>query len=297
MQPTYCMLNPMNTDQKRLILLIYCPDQPGLVAAVTAFIAKYQGNVIHLDQHVDREENVFFMRIEIQENSLTISKLEFESAFEQVATTFQMHWSLEESNRPLRMAIFVSRESHCLYDVLSRVQSNEWNVEIPLIISNHEDLAPIAHTFGINYHVLPITKDNKQEQEAKELDLLNNHTIDVIVLARYMQIISNEFIAHYPNRIINIHHSFLPAFPGARPYHSAYERGVKLIGATSHYVTEELDNGPIISQDIIRVGHRDSLKDFIRKGKDVEKIVLARAIWWHLQHKTLVYNNKTVIFE
>jgi formyltetrahydrofolate deformylase len=195
------------------------------------------------------------------------------------------------------MAVFVSKRPHCLYDIISYYQSGEWNVEIPLVVSNHPDLEPVVKQFGMDFHVFPITKDNKQAQEKKQLDLLKKYEIDFVVLARYMQILTHQFVSQYPSRIINIHHSFLPAFPGAKPYHSAFERGVKIIGATSHYVTEELDTGPIIQQDIMRVTHRDSVKDLVRKGRDLEKLVLSRAIWYHIKHKILVYNNRTVIFD
>ena len=208
-----------------------------------------------------------------------------------------MQWELSFSDYVPRMAVFVSTQTHCLYDVLSRYRSGEWNAEIPFIISNHEEAQSIAYKFNINYHVFPINPSNRQQQEAKQLNMLRDANIDLIVLCRYMQILSEDFVKEFTNRIINIHHSFLPAFPGAKPYHSAYSRGVKIIGATSHYVTTELDAGPIIEQDIIRVSHKNSIQDFIRKGKDLEKIVLARAIWYHLSNKILVYNNKTVIFE
>ena len=287
----------MTSALRSLILLISCPDRKGIVAAVTRFIADHNGNILHLDQHVDTEENVFFMRLEFEEQGFAIPADRLMEEFRRIADDFRMQWVLRRSDDVPRMAVFVSRESHCLFDVLSRVQAGEWQVQVPLVIGNHEDLAPVAERFGVRFETYPITKENREEQERIELRRLAEERVDFVVLARYMQIVSPAFVTQYLNRIINIHHSFLPAFPGARPYHSAYARGVKIIGATSHYVTSELDTGPIIEQDIVRVTHRDSLEDFIRKGKDLEKIVLSRAIWWHLQHRVLVYSNKTVIFD
>lgn len=287
----------MTTAIRSLILLISCPDRKGIVAAVTRFISEHNGNILHLDQHVDTEENVFFMRVEFEEQGFAIPADRLTEEFRPIADEFRMQWVLRRSDAVPRMALFVSKESHCLFDVLSRVQAGEWQVEVPLVIGNHEDLAPVAARFGVRFEAYPITKENREEQERAELRRLEEERIDFVVLARYMQIVSPAFVGRFPNRVINIHHSFLPAFPGARPYHSAYARGVKIIGATSHYVTSELDMGPIIEQDIVRVTHRDSLDDFIRKGKDLEKIVLSRAIWWHLQHRVLVYSNKTVIFD
>ncbi len=280
-----------------VILLIHCPDRRGLIAAVTEFITKNQGNIIYLDQYVDPIKNIFFMRIEWELENFLIPREKIGEYFDTLlAQRFQMKWKLFFSRQTPRMAIFVSKLPHCLYDILSRWKSGEFQVEIPLIISNHDNLQPVAEQFGIPFYHFPITKENKLQQEEAELKLLEQYRIDFIVLARYMQILTDDFVAHYPNRIINIHHSFLPAFPGARPYHSAYERGVKVIGATSHYVTAELDQGPIIEQDVVRVSHTDTVQDFIRKGRDLEKIVLSRAIWWHLQRKTLVYENKTIVF-
>jgi len=287
----------MTAAPQSLILLISCPDRQGIVAAVTKFIADHNGNILHLDQHVDTEENVFFMRVEFEEQGFAIPAARLSDEFRGIAGDFRMQWVLRRSDDVPRMALFVSKESHCLFDVLSRVQSGEWRVEVPLVIGNHPDLAPVAERFGVRYETFPITAETREAQERAELKRLAEERVDFVVLARYMQILSPAFVAEYPNRIINIHHSFLPAFPGARPYHSAYARGVKIIGATSHYVTSELDTGPIIEQDIVRVTHRDSLEDLIRKGKDLEKIVLSRAIWWHLQHRVLVYSNKTVIFD
>jgi formyltetrahydrofolate deformylase len=284
-------------DAHSAILLISCPDRQGIVAAVTRFIAEHHGNIIHLDQHVDFQGNIFLMRVEWEEAGFAIPRAEIGDRFRAIADEFRMQWELRWSDRVPNMAVFVSRDPHCLYDVLARVESGEWKVRVPVIVGNHPDLAPVAKTFGIPFETVPIESGNKAAQERRELDLLARHEVDFVVLARYMQILSPGFVDRFPNRIINIHHSFLPAFPGAKPYHSAYARGVKIIGATSHYVTSDLDMGPIIEQDIVRVSHRDSIEDFIRKGKDLEKVVLARAIWWHLQNRILVYNNKTVIFE
>ncbi len=288
----------MKTNRSRSItLLISCPDRKGIVATVTNFIALHNGNVIHLEQHVDLEENVFFMRVEWDESGFDLPYGRIASAFRKIADDFKMRWELRDSDTVPRMAVFVSKEPHCLYDILSRVRSGEWTVNVPLVIGNHPDLAPVARRFGVPFHAFPITRAGKAKQERKELSLLQKHGVDFIVLARYMQILSPDFVRRYPNRIINIHHSFLPAFPGAKPYHSAYARGVKIVGATSHYVTSRLDTGPIIEQDVIHVSHKDSVEDLVRKGKDLEKVVLARAVWRHLQNKVLVYNNKTVIFE
>ncbi len=288
----------MKTNRSRSItLLISCPDRKGIVATVTNFIALHNGNVIHLEQHVDLEENVFFMRVEWDESGFDLPCGRIASAFRKIADDFKMRWELRDSDTVPRMAVFVSKEPHCLYDILSRVRSGEWTVNVPLVIGNHPDLAPVARRFGVPFHAFPITRAGKAKQERKELSLLQKHGVDFIVLARYMQILSPDFVRRYPNRIINIHHSFLPAFPGAKPYHSAYARGVKIVGATSHYVTSRLDTGPIIEQDVIHVSHKDSVEDLVRKGKDLEKVVLARAVWRHLQNKVLVYNNKTVIFE
>jgi formyltetrahydrofolate deformylase len=278
------------------ILLVSCPDRAGLVASITQFIFEHRGNILHLDQHVDQQENVFFMRVEWDLAQFTIAKNDISAHFSPIAQKFEMTWQLHFSDVRLRMALFVSKESHALYDVLSRWKSGEFAVDIPFIVGNHPDLGAVAGQFGIPFYVFNVTKDNKAHIEAQHLALLAQHSIDFVVLARYMQIVSDSFIHHYPYRIINIHHSFLPAFVGAKPYHQAYARGVKIIGATSHYVTAELDAGPIIEQDVARVTHKDSIHDLIRKGKDLEKTVLSRAIYYHLQHRVLVYNNKTVVF-
>lgn len=277
-------------------LLISCSDREGLVAAVTQFIASNDGNILHLDQHVDQQENIFFMRVEWDLTRFRVSPDQLHAAFAPIAERYGMRWAIHLSAQVPRMAVFVSKEAHCLYEILSRYTAGEWRVEIPLIVSNHPLLKDVADQFNIPFHVIPVTKDTKAEQEARQIALLREHGVDLVVLARYMQILSAEFVAQFPNRIINIHHSFLPAFPGAKPYHMAYSRGVKIIGATSHYVTADLDAGPIIEQDTVRINHKDSVEDLIRKGKDVEKLVLARAIRLHLQNQVLVYNNKTVIF-
>ncbi len=276
-------------------LLIQCDDQVGLVAAVTEFIQRHMGNVLHLEQHVDTD--AFFMRVEWDLENFNLENNAVADAFEkQIAHRFSMSFQLFFSGEKQRMALFVSKLPHCFYDILSRYQSGEWDIEIPLIVSNHEDMRPVAEQFGIDFYHLPITADNKAEQEKRQVELLKQHKIDFIVLARYMQILTADIIDQYPNRIINIHHSFLPAFPGAKPYHSAHARGVKIIGATSHYVTADLDAGPIISQDVSRVSHSEEVDEFIRKGRDLEKTVLANALWKHMQRKTLVYKNRTIIF-
>ncbi|MBP5421375.1 MAG: formyltetrahydrofolate deformylase [Paludibacteraceae bacterium] len=279
------------------ILLIHCPDKQGILAAVTDFINVNKGNIIYLDQHVDYVQNTFFMRVEWELDNFIIPMEKIEDYFNTLyAIKYEMKFNLYFSHIKPRMAIFVSKMSHCLFDILSRYMDGGLNVEIPLIISNHPDLEWIGHKFGIPFYIFPITKENKAEQEAKEMELLRNERVDFIVLARYMQIISEEMIKSYPNKIINIHHSFLPAFIGAKPYHAAYERGVKIIGATSHYVTSELDAGPIIEQDVVRVTHKDTVQTFIHKGQDLEKIVLSRAVEKHIDRKVLSYKNKTVVF-
>ncbi|MBA3582251.1 MAG: formyltetrahydrofolate deformylase [Gammaproteobacteria bacterium] len=279
------------------ILLIHCDDQKGLVAAVTDFIARHDGNVVDLDQHTDAVNGKFFMRVAWDLAGFKLKRDDIGNGFEQqVANARNMQWELHFNDHKPRMAIFVSKLHHCLHDMLARYETGEWDIEIPVIISNHPEVKPIAQRLGIDCHILSVTADNKAEQEAAQLALLKQYKIDFIVLARYMQILSENFIQAYPHRIINIHHSFLPAFPGARPYHSAYKRGVKIIGATSHYVTSDLDAGPIIEQDIVRVSHKDDIEDLVRLGRDLEKLVLARAIWLHLQRKLLVFDNRTVVF-
>ena len=278
-------------------LLLHCPDKPGILAEVTDFITVNKGNIIYLDQYVDHVENIFFMRLEWELKDFLVPQEKIEDYFATLyAQKYEMNFRLYFSDTKPRMAIFVSKMSHCLFDLLARYTAGEWNVEIPLIISNHPDLQHVAERFGIPFHLFPITKETKEEQEKKEMELLAKHKITFIVLARYMQVISEQMINAYPNRIINIHHSFLPAFVGAKPYHAAFERGVKIIGATSHYVTTELDAGPIIEQDVVRITHKDTVQDLVNKGKDLEKIVLSRAVQKHIERKVLAYKNKTVIF-
>ena len=287
----------MEQKSNTAILLIHCPDQEGILAAVTSFINVNKGNILYLDQHVDYQQNTFFTRIEWDLTNFLIPRDKLNEYFSTLfGSRYDMQFSLYFSDIKPRMAIFVSKMSHCLFDILARYSAGELNVDIPLIVSNHPDLAWVGEKFGIPYHVFHVTKENKAEIEKAEMDLLAENSIDFIVLARYMQIISEDMINKYPNKIINIHHSFLPAFVGAKPYHQAFERGVKIIGATSHYVTTELDAGPIIEQDVARVTHKDSVKSFIHKGEDLEKIVLSRAVEKHIDRKVLVYKNKTVVF-
>ena len=278
-------------------LLLHCPDKPGILAEVTDFITVNKGNIIYLDQYVDHVENIFFMRIEWELKDFLVPQEKIEDYFRTLyGQKYEMDFRLYFSDVKPRMAIFVSKMSHCLFDMRARYPAGEWNVEIPLIISNHPDLQHVAERFGIPFYLFPITKETKEEQERKEMELLAKHNITFIVLARYMQVISEQMINAYPNKIINIHHSFLPAFVGAKPYHAAFQRGVKIIGATSHYVTTELDAGPIIEQDVVRITHKDSIEDLVNKGKDLEKIVLSRAVQKHIERKILAYKNKTVIF-
>ncbi|MBQ9818601.1 MAG: formyltetrahydrofolate deformylase [Proteobacteria bacterium] len=281
------------------ILLLHCPDTQGIISEITRFITDNHGNIIEVDQYVDHIDNMFFMRLEWELDNFLIARDKLSDVIETLyGQRFQMTFNLYFSDEPPRMAIFVSKMSHCLYDLLARYRAGEWNVQIPCIISNHEDLRYIAEQFDIPYYVWAINKDhsNKAEVEQEELDLLRRENVSFIVLARYMQIISDELISAYPNRIINIHHSFLPAFIGAKPYHQAWERGVKIIGATSHYITADLDAGPIIEQDVVRITHRDTPESLVLKGRDLEKIVLSRAVTKHIERKILSYHNKTIIF-
>lgn len=279
------------------ILLIYCPDKQGILAAVTEFLNENHGNIIHLDQHVDHEEVIFYMRVEWELAKFTIPREKISDYFQTlIAQKFAIKYSLHFSDQRPRMAVFVSKMSHCLFDILARYTAGEWEADIPLIISNHDTLRPVAQRFGIDFILIEKNSENKAEQELKEIEILKQYNIDFVVLARYMQVLTDQFVAHYPNRIINIHHSFLPAFAGAKPYHAAHERGVKIIGATSHYVTTDLDAGPIIAQNVVRISHIDTVDSLIRKGRDLEKIVLSEAVYMHLQWKILVFNNRTVVF-
>jgi formyltetrahydrofolate deformylase len=283
--------------QLKTTILINCPDQSGIISAVTGFIHSKGGNIVYLDQHVDKEAGVFFMRLESEFNGNRELAASLKDDFtKQLAIPYQMEWSLHPGVEKPRMAIFVSKYNHCLYDLLSRFHSGELNVEIPFILSNHADLKYIGEQFNIPFYHIPVNKGAKDIAELQQLQLLKEHHVDFIVLARYMQIVTPTIINEFPNKIINIHHSFLPAFAGARPYHAAFKRGVKIIGATSHYVTEELDAGPIIEQDTCAVSHSHKVHDFVEKGRDLEKIVLSRAVQLHVHRKTMVYNNKTVIF-
>ena len=281
------------------ILLLHCPDQPGIISEITKFITDNAGNIVYLDQYVDREDGMFFMRIEWELENFIIPKNKIKEYLATLyAQRYEMTFNLYFSDERPRMAIFVSHMSHCLYDLLARYKAGEWNVDIPCIISNHEDLRYVANQFDIPYYVWSINKDhsNKKEVEIAEMELLRKNHITFIVLARYMQILSDDMIASYPHHIINIHHSFLPAFVGAKPYHQAWSRGVKIIGATSHYVTADLDAGPIIEQDVTRISHKDTPESLVLKGKDLEKIVLSRAVTKHIERKILTYKNKTIIF-
>lgn len=281
------------------ILLLHCPDKQGIITEVTKFITDNNGNIVYLDQYVDREDGMFFMRIEWELDGFIIPREKLAEYIQTLyAGRYSMTFNLYFNDRRPRMAIFVSKMSHCLYDLLARYKAGEWNVEIPCIISNHEDLRYIAEQFDIPYYVWAINRDhsNKAEVERAEMELLREENVNFIVLARYMQIISDDMIKSYPNHIINIHHSFLPAFIGAKPYHQAWQRGVKIIGATSHYVTSELDAGPIIEQDVVRITHKDNPGSLVLKGRDLEKIVLSRAVTKHIERKILTYHNKTIIF-
>ena len=279
-------------------MLIHCPDKKGIILSVTNYISRNNGNIVDLDQHVDSEQKIFFMRVEWTLSDFNIQRENVGAHFgSEVAQKYQMQYTIHFRDEKIRMALMVSKMDHCFNDILSRYKSGEWNVEIPLIISNHPKMEETANRFGVPYHYIPVSKQTKVEQEKKQLQLLSDHNIDFVVLARYMQILSQNFIKDYSNRIINIHHSFLPAFPGAKPYHSAHERGVKIIGATSHYVTKELDAGPIIAQSTANISHKDRVEDLVRKGRDIEKVVLSRAIWYHVNRRILSYGNRTIIFD
>jgi formyltetrahydrofolate deformylase len=290
-------IQPLKEKKDTAILLIHCPDRQGILATVTEFLNRNNGNIIYLDQHVDRQEMIFYMRVEWELEGFSIPREKIGEYFETlIASHLGMTWKLYFSEEIPKMAVLVSQMPHCLFDILSRYTAGEWDVEIPLIISNHSRLEPVARQFGIEFHSFPVTESAKEEQEAAILRLLQEKEIEFVVLARYMQILGPGFVESYPNRIINIHHSFLPAFAGAKPYHAAHARGVKIIGATSHYVTSDLDAGPIIEQDVTRCSHIDTVENLIRKGRDLEKIVLSHAVYKHLQRKILVFKNRTVVF-
>lgn len=287
----------MSENNINAFLLFTCPDKNGIVAKITQFIYETGGNIIDLDEHVNQNQQFFSLRIAWNMTNSTIPASKLHETFEPLAKEFDAHWRIEFSNHKQRVAIFVSKYDHCLQEILWRYNMNEYDIEIPLIVSNHPDLKPIADAAGIPYHVFPITKETKQEQEANEIALLRELNIDLVVLARYMQVLSPNFIREFKNKIINIHHSFLPGFVGGNPYKQAYERGVKMIGATSHFVTEDLDEGPIIEQDIMRITHKDTIKDLIRKGRDLERIVLARALSYKAEHRIIVDGTRTIVFD
>ena len=278
-------------------LLVHCPDRRGIVAALAQLLYGHGANILDADQHTDLAAGQFFQRIRFDLAELHTDRVTLEGAIREAAERFAMRWRLAWTRQPKRVALFVSRFDHCLFDLLWRHRAGELACEIPLVVSNHPELESVAGQFGVPFRVFPITKETKADQERRELELLAAERVDLVVLARYMQVLSGEFIEAFPGSIINIHHSFLPAFMGGRPYHQARERGVKLIGATAHYATTDLDEGPIIEQDVIRTSHRDSVDDLVRKGRDVERAVLARAVRWHLEDRILVYGNKTVVFE
>jgi formyltetrahydrofolate deformylase len=280
------------------ILLVSCPDRKGVVAAIADFIFHHNGNILFADEHGDEESNLFLTRVEFDATDFDFNLAEFSAQFSSIAREFQMNWRLARSADRARVAIFVSKYDHCLQDLLYRHQSGELRCEIPLIVSNHPDSQRIADFYRIPYFVIPVTKENKTEAERKQLALLREHRCSLVVLARYMQVLSSNFIADLGSEnLINIHHSFLPAFVGSKPYHQAFQRGVKLIGATAHYVTQVLDDGPIIEQDVVRIHHRDAIEDLVQKGRDIEKVVLSRAVRWHVENRILLYGNKTVVFQ
>ena len=279
------------------ILLINCPDRKGIVLAIATFLYEHGANIIHSDQHRDDALGLFFLRVEWALEDFDLDELSFRKKFAPVALQFSMSWKVEYCNQTPAIAILVSNYLHCLVDLLHRHQTGELKCEISLIISNHQSATSLAEYYGIPFYYLPVTAEIKPKVEIEQLELLARHSVDLIVLARYMQVVSAGFVAKYPEQIINVHHSFLPAFTGAKPYHAAFARGVKLIGSTSHYVTEILDEGPIIEQDVTRISHRDQLEDLIQKGRDLERVVLSRAVRWHLDHRILCYANKTVVFD
>lgn len=287
----------MPEKSEQAVLLTYSPDRPGLLRAIIDFISRHGGNIYEMQHCIDMDDKVTFVRVKWEMEKFSIPKEEFSERFqEETASEFDIKFDIFFTGRVLRMAVFVSKLPHCLSDIIYRLRVREWNVEVPLIISNHLNLKPVADRYGMDFYVFSDVENNKEEVEASQLALLADYKVDFIVLARYMQILSEDFVSHYKNRIINIHHSFLPAFPGARPYHNAYKRGVKIVGATSHYVTEDLDSGPIIEQDVIRVNYNDSIDDLVRKGEDLEKQVLSKAIWSHINREILIYKNRTIMF-
>jgi len=279
------------------VLLLSCPDRKGVVAGVAGFIYQHGGNILHADEHGDRDSNTFLMRVEFDPAELDLPLSDFSQQFTEIAKQFEMQWRVALSDVRPRVAILVSKYDHCLVDLLYRHQSGELTCDIACVISNHSESQSVAEFYRVPFYLVPVTKQDKPAAERQIRSLLERQAVDLIVLARYMQILSPEFVNAYPQKIINIHHSFLPAFVGAKPYHQAFERGVKLIGATSHYVTEVLDDGPIIEQDVVRVSHRDSVDDIVQKGRDLEKVVLSRAVRWHIENRVLLYGNKTVVFE
>ena len=288
---------PPNPPTRSAVLLVSCPDRKGLVATVSDYIYKHGGNILHTDEHTDADSSWFLLRIEFDLSGFDVPLADVYKSFGPIAEAFHMDWRLADSATRLRMAIMVSRYDHCLVDLLYRHKIGELRCDIPLIISNHPDNEPTADFYGTPFVHVPVEKDKKREAEQRQIALIRGHEIDFIVLARYMQVLSYEFVATFPQCIINIHHSFLPAFVGAKPYHQAFERGVKLIGATAHYVTEVLDDGPIIEQDVVRISHRDSVDDLLQKGRDLEKVVLSRGVRWHIENRVLLYGNKTVVFQ
>jgi len=285
----------MTENKSTAVLLLSCKDRRGLISRISHFVFERGGNILDLDEHVDGEQ--FFIRLAWDMRNFSVPEIDVTDAFVPLAKEFDAEFKINFTGKNLRTAIFVSKFDHCLQEILWRQRLGEFSIDIPLIVSNHEDLKLLADRYGIAYHIFPINKENRDAQEKKELALLKENRIDTIVLARYMQILSPQFVCEYPNRIINIHHSFLPAFAGSDPYRQAYERGVKIIGATSHYVTEELDEGPIIEQDIIRISHKDTVSDLVRKGRDLERLILARALYFHAQHRILVHGKRTIVFE
>jgi formyltetrahydrofolate deformylase len=282
--------------KKTAILLVQCPDRKGLDATIAEFIYRYDGNILHFEQHQAGEERYYLARVEFDLEGFRLALGDFDGAFGPVAHKFGMNWALALSERRSRVAIFVSKFDHCLVDLLQRHRNGELACDFPLIVSNHADAKRHADFFGVPFLHIPVTKEDKAEAEKQQIAALYEHKIELVVLARYMQVLSRDFIVQYPQPIINIHHSFLPAFVGAKPYHQAYERGVKLIGATAHYVTEVLDDGPIIEQGVVRISHGDSMEDLVEKGRDVERLVLSRAVRWHVENRILLYGNKTIIF-